>query len=538
MARVPLRRRRRWDSAANGLYLRFHGPRRPPTAASAPIFTAVAQAAPLAELDRLRAGDDGAGRLLLHRRPRLLADGRLAGGRLFRPRYSAGPVRLPHELPVGPRHGGDQPQPRPPDGAADRGERPRVRGRASIPTGRGSKSTASLSSGSSPSASPRTAAASTSALSRAAPSARTSPRRFRARPAGSADRRHALNALQESGGGRAAAGLALPAGRLIAPREIPDACRQRHNRRHSADARARNNRHRLRDRPPRHRVHLARLARAAVAGGIAAEVGMKPLALQRLFTRWAGLTPKGFLQAVTLDHARALLANSASVLDASYEVGLSGPGRLHDLFVTHEAMTPGAYKARGEGIVIRYGFHASPFGTALVMVDRPRPRRARLRRSRRRGGGARRHEGAAGRAPPMSRTTAATAALRPPHLRPADMAGRPAAARRHDRHAISRCASGRRCSSCRSARATTYSDIAAHIGKPIGGPRRRCGGRQEPDLLRRALPPRARQGRRPLRLPLGPDPQARDPRLGSRRGRRQPRSMSIWRRRRMRAARR
>ena len=101
---------------------------------------------------------------------------------------------------------------------------------------------------------------------------------------------------------------------------------------------------------------------------IAGHVGMKPLSLQRLFTRWAGLSPKGFLQAVTLDHARALLADSASVLDASYEVGLSGPGRLHDLFVAHEAMTPGAFKARGEGLLIRYGFHPSPFGTALVMV--------------------------------------------------------------------------------------------------------------------------------------------------------------------------
>jgi AraC family transcriptional regulator of adaptative response/methylated-DNA-[protein]-cysteine methyltransferase len=101
---------------------------------------------------------------------------------------------------------------------------------------------------------------------------------------------------------------------------------------------------------------------------IAEHVGLKPLALQRLFTRWAGLSPKGFLQALTLDHARTLLTDRASVLDATYEVGLSGPGRLHDLFVTHEAMTPGAYKARGEGIVIRYGFHPSPFGSALVMV--------------------------------------------------------------------------------------------------------------------------------------------------------------------------
>jgi AraC family transcriptional regulator of adaptative response/methylated-DNA-[protein]-cysteine methyltransferase len=101
---------------------------------------------------------------------------------------------------------------------------------------------------------------------------------------------------------------------------------------------------------------------------IAAHVGMRPLTLQRLFTRWAGLSPKAFLQAVTLDHARALLADSASVLDASYELGLSGPARLHDLFVTHEAMTPGDYKARGEGTTIRWGFHPSPFGVALAMV--------------------------------------------------------------------------------------------------------------------------------------------------------------------------
>jgi AraC family transcriptional regulator of adaptative response/methylated-DNA-[protein]-cysteine methyltransferase len=99
----------------------------------------------------------------------------------------------------------------------------------------------------------------------------------------------------------------------------------------------------------------------------AAAVGLQPMRLQKLFTRWAGLTPKAFLQALTLDHARALLAQSATVLDTAYEVGLSGPGRLHDLFVTHEAVTPGAYRARGEGLVIRYGFHPSPFGRALIM---------------------------------------------------------------------------------------------------------------------------------------------------------------------------
>ena len=77
---------------------------------------------------------------------------------------------------------------------------------------------------------------------------------------------------------------------------------------------------------------------------------------------------KAFLQALTLSHARELLRSSASVLDTAYEVGLSGPGRLHDLFVTHEAMSPGEWKAGGEGLTITYGFHASPFGTALVMI--------------------------------------------------------------------------------------------------------------------------------------------------------------------------
>src|ERR1051326_6260518 len=75
--------------------------------------------------------------------------------------------------------------------------------------------------------------------------------------------------------------------------------------------------------------------------------GVTPDELHHLFRRWAGLTPKAFMQALTLDGARKLLRDSASVLDATYEVGLSGPGRLHDLFVTHEAMSPGEWKAGG-----------------------------------------------------------------------------------------------------------------------------------------------------------------------------------------------
>jgi AraC family transcriptional regulator of adaptative response/methylated-DNA-[protein]-cysteine methyltransferase len=101
---------------------------------------------------------------------------------------------------------------------------------------------------------------------------------------------------------------------------------------------------------------------------IAHACGVTPDELHHLFRRWAGLTPKEFVAAITLDHARKLLRDSASVLDASYEVGLSGPGRLHDLFVTHEAMSPGEWKAGGEGLTLSCGFHSSPFGDALVVA--------------------------------------------------------------------------------------------------------------------------------------------------------------------------
>src|ERR1700754_1780925 len=102
---------------------------------------------------------------------------------------------------------------------------------------------------------------------------------------------------------------------------------------------------------------------------IAHAVGVTPTELHHLFRRWCGLTPKAFVQALTLDSARKLLRDSASVLDASYEVGLSGPGRLHDLFVTHEAMSPGEWKSGGEGLTLWYGFHPCPFGTAFVAAS-------------------------------------------------------------------------------------------------------------------------------------------------------------------------
>jgi AraC family transcriptional regulator of adaptative response/methylated-DNA-[protein]-cysteine methyltransferase len=99
---------------------------------------------------------------------------------------------------------------------------------------------------------------------------------------------------------------------------------------------------------------------------IAAQAGLSEFHFNRLFRRWAGLTPKQYLAFVTGRAAKGALGDQPSVLDAAYSVGLSGPGRLHDLVVTLEAMTPGELKGRGRGIVIRHGFSATPFGTALI----------------------------------------------------------------------------------------------------------------------------------------------------------------------------
>jgi AraC family transcriptional regulator, regulatory protein of adaptative response / methylated-DNA-[protein]-cysteine methyltransferase len=97
-------------------------------------------------------------------------------------------------------------------------------------------------------------------------------------------------------------------------------------------------------------------------------LGLSAAHTQKLFKRWCGLSPKEFIQAITVDHARSLLGGASSVLDAAHEVGLSGGSRLHDLFVDHEAMTPGDYKRRGEGLAMVYGFHPSPFGEVLVLA--------------------------------------------------------------------------------------------------------------------------------------------------------------------------
>ncbi len=97
-------------------------------------------------------------------------------------------------------------------------------------------------------------------------------------------------------------------------------------------------------------------------------MGLSPHHAQRVFTRWAGVSPKRFLQAAAASRARAHLEDAATVLDATYDAGLSSPGRLHDLMVSIEAMTPGDVRRRGAGLTIRWGRHATPFGLAEVGV--------------------------------------------------------------------------------------------------------------------------------------------------------------------------
>lgn len=110
----------------------------------------------------------------------------------------------------------------------------------------------------------------------------------------------------------------------------------------------------------------AQAQRQPSLGEVAAEVGLSEYHFQRLFSRWAGVSPKRFLQYLTKERARQALRDSRSLLDASYEAGLSGPGRLHDLMVSCEAMTPGQIKTLGAGLEIGYGWSQSPFGVVLI----------------------------------------------------------------------------------------------------------------------------------------------------------------------------
>jgi AraC family transcriptional regulator, regulatory protein of adaptative response / methylated-DNA-[protein]-cysteine methyltransferase len=101
---------------------------------------------------------------------------------------------------------------------------------------------------------------------------------------------------------------------------------------------------------------------------VARRIGVSPPYLQRVFRRWAGVSPKTLLRLLTVEHAKRLLGESRSILDAAYESGLSGSGRLHDHFVTLEAITPGEYKHGGAGVEIAWGLSNSPFGPCFLAV--------------------------------------------------------------------------------------------------------------------------------------------------------------------------
>ena len=101
---------------------------------------------------------------------------------------------------------------------------------------------------------------------------------------------------------------------------------------------------------------------------VASAANLSEYHFQRLFSRWVGISPKRFLQFLTKEHAKKLLAQSKNLLETTYDSGLTSPGRLHDLFVNCEAVTPGEYKTNGEGLAIRYGIHPTPFGECLLAI--------------------------------------------------------------------------------------------------------------------------------------------------------------------------
>lgn len=128
-------------------------------------------------------------------------------------------------------------------------------------------------------------------------------------------------------------------------------------------------------RPAYHYAVIARALALIDAGGpgltlddLAAQMGMSAAHFQRVFSQWVGVSPKRYQQYLTLDHARRLLADRFTVLETSHSAGLSGGGRLHDLFLRWEAMSPGDYAMAGAGLTIRWGLFPSPFGEALVMA--------------------------------------------------------------------------------------------------------------------------------------------------------------------------
>ena len=215
-----------------------------------------------------------------------------------------------------------------------------------------------------------------------------------------------------------------------------------------------------------------------------------PDELHHLFRRWAGLTPKAFMQALTLDHAKGLLRDSASVLDAALDSGLSGPGRLHDLFVTHEAMSPGEWKTGGVGMTLAYGFHPSPFGTAIVIASGrglaglafadPGEEKAALADMQRRWPRATYIDDNEG-----------TAALAQRIFDTKMWRAGPAATRGPDRHRLRGPGLGDAAENPDGPRGLLFGYRQQHQ-EPEGVTRGRRGGRKKPGVVRGALPPRTR----------------------------------------------
>jgi len=112
-------------------------------------------------------------------------------------------------------------------------------------------------------------------------------------------------------------------------------------------------------------IQQNRLAQPNLAT-VAQHIGLSDSHFQRLFTQWAGISPKRFLQYLNIEYAKSKITQSKSLLDLTLDLGLSSSGRLHDLFVNLEAMSPGEFKAGGAGLQIRYGIHDTPFGKALI----------------------------------------------------------------------------------------------------------------------------------------------------------------------------
>jgi AraC family transcriptional regulator, regulatory protein of adaptative response / methylated-DNA-[protein]-cysteine methyltransferase len=241
-------------------------------------------------------------------------------------------------------------------------------------------------------------------------------------------------------------------------------------------------------------------------------MSMSPAHFQRVFTAWVGVSPKRYQQYLALDHARALLRERFTTLETAGAVGLSGGGRLHDLFLTWEAMSPGTYASGGAGLAIRWGWFDSPFGRALVMGTG-------------RGicglGFAAETGEDATMADLMGRWPNAAFAEDPDTLLPcveAAFGGRGAGAARAHRRAVPDQGLGG-AARVPSGQVTTYSEIARGHRPPSGRPRSRHRRGPQPGLLAHPLPSRAAEVWHARRLPLGAAGQARAPRPRSRRAR-------------------